>query len=299
MNKTANPKNSNEFIEQQLHGRAEAMGKAFNSDILAFYGPLIGGVDDHIRSVIEDMRRGSQRRTLTVVVSTLGGYIEVVQRIVDTIRYHYRSVNFVVPNSAFSAGTVLVMSGDAIYMNYYSRLGPIDPQVDTNRRIPVPALGYLIAWERLLKKAADGNLTDAEAQLMVEGFDQAELYKYEQARNLSITLLRRWLARFKFRDWKKTQTRRLRVTRKMKDDRAEMVAKILNDTDRWHTHGHGISMEVLRRELKLRIDDYGDDPALSAPIENYNSLQVDYMGRRSFVGVIHAPGTYLPFMSAR
>jgi len=76
MNKGSNPKNSNEFIEQQLNGRAVAMGEAFDSDILSFYGPLIGGVDDHIRGVIEDMRKGPHRRTLTVVVShTPGTYL--------------------------------------------------------------------------------------------------------------------------------------------------------------------------------------------------------------------------------
>ncbi len=31
------------------------------------------------------------------------------------MRHHYKCVDFIVPNSAYSAGTVLAMSGDAIY----------------------------------------------------------------------------------------------------------------------------------------------------------------------------------------
>jgi ClpP class serine protease len=67
------------------------------------------------------------RKKLAVLLTTGGGVVEVLPRIVDTFRRHYDVVDFIVPNYAFSAGTVLVMSGDAIHMDSYSRLGPIDP----------------------------------------------------------------------------------------------------------------------------------------------------------------------------
>lgn len=120
---------------------------------------------------------------------------------VETIRHHYQDVNFVIPNHAFSAGTIFSMSGDYIYMDYYSRLGPIDSQVQTPNGKMVPALGYLIQWERLLKKAEEQTITLPEIQLMIQGFDQAELYHYEQARELSVHLLKEWLAQYKFRRW--------------------------------------------------------------------------------------------------
>ncbi len=47
---------------------------------------------------------------------------------VSVMRKHYKEVSFIVPSHAYSAGTVLVLSGDKIYMDYYSVLGPIDPQ---------------------------------------------------------------------------------------------------------------------------------------------------------------------------
>lgn len=291
------PKNANEFIEQQLDERAAAVAEAFSSDLLCLSGPLAFGVDDLIRTTIEDIRRNSNRRSLVVLITTEGGYAEVVQRIVETLRHHYRKISFVVPNSAFSAGTILAMSGDAIFMDYYSRLGPIDPQVETAKGVSIPALGYLVQWERLVKKAAEGKLTMAEIQLMVHGFDQAELYKYEQARKLSITLLRRWLVRYKFRKWKRTEDRRLKVTLKMKRKRAEDIATVLNNTDKWHTHGHGISMEVLRRDLNLKIDDFGEDPSLNDPIKNYDALLSDYMVKVGCRGAIHTVGRFLPYLT--
>jgi membrane-bound ClpP family serine protease len=297
MKKPSTARSANEFVEQQLTVRAEAVGAAFKSHVMAFTGPLVFGVDDIVRHVVEEhLLAGARNRSLTVMVGTFGGYIEVVQRIVETLRHHYAHINFVVPNSAFSAGTVLVLSGDMIYMNYYSRLGPIDPQVEIGRGKMVPALGYLIQYERLVKRATEGKLTLPEVQLMVEGFDQAELYKFEQARNLSITLLKRWLVRHKFKNWTQTETKKRPVTARMKQDRAEDIARQLNDTARWHTHGHGISMEVLKRDLKLKIEDYGRDPSLKEPIENYHGLLNDYMMRLGSNGAIHTPGTYLPFM---
>ena len=287
------PYNSNEIVEADLDSRLVALGDAFDGDPLTFSGDLIHGVDGIIREAIERIRLESDRNRLVVTLDTPGGYIEIVQRIVETLRHHYEYVDFIIPDSAYSAGTVLAMSGDAIYMNYYSRLGPIDPQVMGVTGNMVPALGYLVAWERLLAKAERAELTDVEARLMLEGFDQAELYKYEQARELSISLLREWLVSYKFKDWEITETRQEKVTPKLKKERAEEIARELNNTERWHSHGHGISMAVLRRDLRLKIDDYDENPQLGSSVKNYYNLFEDYRMLRSGIMVLHHPGRYL------
>jgi ClpP class serine protease len=121
-------------MELKLNERLSNVQASLDADVLTFVGALVLGVDDIIRTVLEDMvRRPDHCSRLAVILTTFGGYIEVVHRIVDTLRHHYKHVSFVVPNYAFSAGTVLVMSGDEIYMDYYSRLGPIDPQLETTR----------------------------------------------------------------------------------------------------------------------------------------------------------------------
>ena len=286
------PYNSNEIVEADLDSRLVALGAAFDGDPLTFSGGLSEEVDDAIREAVEQLRSGSDKERLVMVLDTFGGYIEVVQRIVETLRHHYEYVDFIIPNSAYSAGTVLAMSGDAIYMNYYSRLGPIDPQVMGVTGNMVPALGYLIAWERLLAKAERGELTDIEARLMLEGFDQAELYNYEQARELSVSLLREWLVNYKFKDWEITETRQEKVTPELKKERAEEIARELNNTERWHSHSHGISMVVLRRDLRLKIDDYDENPQLGSSVKDYYNLFEDYRMRRGGVAVLHYPGRY-------
>jgi hypothetical protein len=230
-----------------------------------------------------------------MVLTTEGGYIETVQRIVETIRHHYGHVGFIIPNYAFSAGTVLAMSGDEIWMDYYSRLGPIDPQVQTAKGRQVPALGYLKQWERLLDKANNGTLTLAEAQLMIDGFDQAELYQYEQARQLSITLLKQWLVQYKFKNWDRTETGGLTVTPDMRQQRAESIAVELNNTDKWHVHGYGISMKALHDDLNLKIDDLDCEADRCDRVKEYHGLFVDYMAKLGHQNLLHIVGKYVPY----
>lgn len=286
----------NAIVERQLDQCVRSLENTLQSDVLAFTGGIVFGTDDIVRNVIEELaHRPNAHQNLAVMLTTLGGYVEIVQRIAEVFRHHYQCVDFIVPNYAYSAGTVLVMSGDAIHMNYYSRLGPIDPQVEVAGKM-VPALGYLIQWERLLDKARNGQLTTIEAQLMLDGFNQAELYQYEQARQLSVDLLKDWLVRYKFKDWTQTETRHLPVTRAMRIRRASDVANKLNKTEKWHSHNYGISMEVLRKDMRLKIEDFDQNPNLSKRIKDYYNLLGDYMMKRSSEGVVHTKGLYVPFV---
>ncbi len=133
---------------------------------------------------------------------------------------------------------------------------------------------------------------------MVVGFDQAELYQIELERDLSITLLEERLAKYKFKNWRKTETTGKRVSQAKRRSRAKEIASELNNTSRWKSHGYGISIEELRRVLNLRIDDYDSNPAkpgLGNQIKSYYNLLDDYMMRRTHRGVVHMAGAYLPF----
>jgi hypothetical protein len=193
-----------------------------------------------------------------------------------------------------SAGTVLVMSGDAIHMDYFSVLGPIDPQIQRPDGKMVPALGYLAKYEELVKKSSEGKLSPVEAAYLLERFDPGELHQFEQARDLTIDLLKDWLVRYKFRNWKKTERHGGKVTRAMKVERAGEIARQLNETRLWHSHARGISMEVLRRKLNLRIEDFGQNNDLKESISTYYALLQDYKGKLSHDGVVHTRLRYIP-----
>lgn len=284
--------NSNIIVESQLNERLSKLAAEMHGDAIAFNGPIYYGIDEQIRIAIESI--SNKKGKLVVVLETTGGYIEVAKRMVDTLRHHYKRVEFVVPNYAMSAGTVLVMSGDAIWMDYFSILSPIDPQVERLDGTVVPGLGYITQYERLIEKSKNGDFTLAELHYLVEKFDPAELYKYEQARELSITFLKEWLVKYKFKNWKKTKSRGLKVTPQMKTRRAADIAKKLNATNLWHSHGHGISMEVLKRDVGLKIEDFGSNKVLNEIIRSYYRLLIDYMLRRDHKAIIHVGDRYIP-----
>lgn len=288
-------RDSNRIIEQQLRQRIIAIEEANDADVLTYIGPIFPPADDAIKDAIEDIT--SRRGSMFVIIETDGGYVDVAERIARILRHHYGRVEFIVPSYAMSAGTVLVMSGDAIHMDYASTLGPIDPQVSKDGgRMFVPALGYLEQYDRLIKKSAEGTLTSAEAMYLVQNFDPAELYRYEQERELSIALLEDWLVNYKFKSWTKTETNGKTVTKRMRANRAKRVGQMLNDTAHWHSHNRGIPMEVLRRDLKLQIEDFGKNEALDRPMHDYYRLLKDYTMRRGHhYAVTHTRGEYVGY----
>ncbi|MDA8172827.1 MAG: hypothetical protein M0Z48_13480 [Nitrospiraceae bacterium] len=288
--------NANVIVEKQLEDRLTDLQKETGADVLTLVSPIFGGLEEYLRDSIEEIE--NKKKKLAIVLETTGGYIEVVQRMVDTIRHNYRLVEFIIPNSAMSAGTVFAMSGDEIYMDYFSILGPIDPQIEKGDGF-IPALGYLIQYERLIRKSQNGGLSLAEMSYLVERFDPAELYAYEQAKELSVALLKEWLVKYKFKNWKRTETRGVHVTKEMKKARAEEVANKLNDTNFWHSHGRGISMEILKRHLKLLIVDFGATIPLRDAIKAYHRLLMDYMIKRGYRAIIHTQGNLKPLIAQR
>jgi len=209
--------------------------------------------------------------------------------LVEIIRFHYKEVYFVVPDEAMSAGTVFCMSGDKIYMDYSSSLGPVDPQV-YNGKDWVPALGYLDQVEKMIAKSASGTITTAEL-IILQNQDLAMLSRYEQAKNLTITLLKKWLVEYKFKDWTTHQTTASKlnqpVTIREKEERAEQIAKDLSDNKVWHSHGRNISAATLRTKLRLKIEDYSLDAALRPLIRAYSDLLTDYIQKNAHQFFMH------------
>ncbi len=285
---------ANALIASKLNEALEELEDKLDADIITFSGYIYYNADLFIRDAVEHRKQQKPKRSnLAFFLETDGGYIEVAQRIANILRTHYKRVEFYVPSAAMSAGTVLVMSGDAIHMDYYSILGPIDPQLPKAGGGSVPAVGYLKKYKELMDKADKGGLNTAEMTYLCSKFNPAELYQYEQALALSVDLLEKWLVRYKFRNWKRTRTKKKLVTTAMKKQRACEIAKKLQDTDIWHSHAHGISMAMLNsRSVNLIIEDFEKDTVLHQQIRNYWALLSDHMEKIDARGVVHTKGRY-------
>ena len=277
-------------IKELLNSKLFALEEQFKADLVFYYGEIHVGIVRPFRDAIEDLKKAAQPKgRLVLFLNTSGGSAEIVEKLVDIIRHHYKEVSFVVPDFAMSAGTIFCMSGDKIYMDYSSSLGPIDPQV-WNGTQWVPALGYLDKVEALLEKAKKGTLTQAEF-LILQSQDLAMLSRCEQAKELTITLLKKWLVQYKFKNWDTHGTDPAKEGKPVTDDekkqRAQEIADQLGDNQKWHSHGRMIGVGALTKELRLKIDDYSKNKTLQSLIRSYNDLLTEYIAKNNFKAFLH------------
>jgi hypothetical protein len=278
-------------ISEIAKERIVAIEDHLQADAIFFYGPIYPSLEKRFRDFIEDLKsEASGRDRMAIILNTPGGSAETVEKLVDIVRHHYLEVHFVIPDEAMSAGTIFALSGDKIWMDYTSSLGPIDPQVN-NGKDWVPALGYLDQVEKMIKKSADGTLTDAEL-VILQNLDLAMLSRYEQAKNLTITLLKKWLVDYKFRDWTTHQSNQQKlgqpVTDAEKQARAEEIATLLSDNKIWHSHGRKIGVTTLQQLLRLKIEDFSTDTVFRGKIRSYAEFITDYINRNAYPSFLHS-----------
>jgi hypothetical protein len=284
------------IVDGFLNSCNSDLATKLQADVVTIVTPMAPPWDDVVRLAIEELAEqasegGEPLPKLAVVLETGGGYIETVERMVRAMRQHYSEVVFIIPNYAYSAGTVLALSGDDILMDYHSVLGPIDPQYSASGGDYVPGMGYLAKYKELvhtINTASDAGNVRAEISYLIEKFDPAKLFHIEQAIEHSKSLLKEWLPKYKFKNWNSRDTSGVQVTDANKQERANEIAEILGDAQRWHSHGRGITCDdLVSEEIKLKITNYGTDVDLKRSIRNYHNLLVDYMGKKSWPAAIH------------
>ena len=277
-------------LEASLQNLNPKLSQKFEADILLLCSPIVPGVDYAIMEELEANIKHSQlKEKLVVALDTPGGSIETTERIVTILRKHYGIVEFAIPNQAYSAGTILAMSGDAIHMDYNSVLGPIDPQFTRDGVNWGSGVGYLEKYEELreiLNDPDNNSPKEAEALLLVNKFDPVLLYEIESSIKLCVELLEKWLPQYKFKDWL-VDSEGNQVTEERKQERAVAIARVLGDRERWRSHGTGIGMHDLTGDdIKLRIADFGQDVEKSDLLKTYYSTTMQLMDQDDLFGII-------------
>jgi membrane-bound ClpP family serine protease len=280
--------NANRCVEITLDTFAESVGQHLDATPLAIVGPIFGDLDLRVREAVESIDPSKKKPKVAIILDTGGGVVELVERMVGILRHHFAELHFVIPDRAMSAGTIFAMSGDVIWMDYFACLGPIDPQIERDGKL-VPALSYVVQFEELVAKSRAGLVSPAEL-LLLQKLDLADLHVYQQARDLSVSLLVEWLSNYKFKDWTMTAGQGLVVDEAMKKKRAEEIARALSDNVRWKSHGRPISMRVLTDQLNLRINDLAANPPLHEAVQLYYALLMDYVTKTGRAQAVHTPG---------
>lgn len=78
---------------------------------------------------VHDLLCKKQFKALDVILQTPGGDINAAFLITKVLRKHAEQVNIIVPLYAKSAGTLICLGADAIFLTDLSELGPLDTQI--------------------------------------------------------------------------------------------------------------------------------------------------------------------------
>jgi hypothetical protein len=210
--------------------------------------------------LIHDLVRDTESRKLDFYIETPGGNGEAAEEIVRCLRNKFDEVSFIVSGEAKSAGTIMVLSGDEILMTETGSLGPIDAQVKIGRSL-VSAYDYM-EWTKGKREEAEkiGKLNPFDA-IMVAQISPGELEGVYYALKYAEDLVVDWLVRYKFKNWRVTETRKLPVTEEMKIKRANEIATELLNHAKWRLHGRSIKATGLQ-EIGLKITKVDEDDKL-------------------------------------
>jgi len=209
---------------------------------------------------IQDILRESDKKQIDFYIETPGGSGEAAEEIAEFLRKKFDEVNFVIAGEAKSAGTILVLSGDNIYMCETGSLGPIDAQIKIGRSV-VSAHDYKAWVDEKRNEASNKERLNPFDAIMVAQISPGEIRGVVNSLEFAKDLVKGWLEKYKFKNWTKTQTAQKKVTPEMRKRRAEEVANILCDHTNWRTHGRSLKIDDLKEVL--RIENIDESPQLA------------------------------------
>jgi hypothetical protein len=202
-------------------------------------------------------------KTVDIYLETPGGSGETAEEIVRFLHNKFQKVSFIVAGEAKSAGTIMVLGGNEILMTETGSLGPIDAQIRVGRSV-VSARDYIEWVGDKEKEAAKNKMLNPFDATMVAQITPGELNHALHALEFAKDLVVEWLPKYKFADWKITETHKRTVTDKIKRQQARKIANGLTKRKRWRTHGRSIKIQDLESgEIGLRIVHIDDNHELA------------------------------------
>lgn len=203
-----------------------------------------------IRDMLKDNVGTSE---IDVYIETPGGNGVTAEEIARFLHSKFDKVNFVISGEAKSAGTILALSGNNIYMTETGSLGPIDAQIHIGRSV-VSAYDYM-EWINAKMEEANkiGKLNPVDAT-MVAQITPGEIQLVNHSLEYAKDLVKEWLYSYKFNDWTETATNKTKVTKALKHQRANEIADEFANHSRWRTHGRSLKISDIEA-IGLKVND--------------------------------------------
>jgi hypothetical protein len=147
----------------------------------------VDGFTDLINSIKDS-------KSVDVLLHSPGGRPDATERIVTILRNRFKEVNFLIPHSAYSAATMLALSGNSILLHHSATLGPIDPQING-----IPARSIKRGFEKIKEKIREEGPESLPAYIpLIEKYSIELLELCEDSEKLSKELVTAWLKEYMF-----------------------------------------------------------------------------------------------------
>jgi hypothetical protein len=132
--------------------------------------------------------------SVDVLIHSPGGQPDATERIVNILRNNFNEVHFLIPHSAYSAATMLALSGNSITLHPSATLGPIDPQLNG-----IPARSIKRGFEKVRDILKEEGPEALPAYIpLIEKYSLDLLEICEDSEKLSKELVSDWLSQYMF-----------------------------------------------------------------------------------------------------
>lgn len=193
----------------------------------------VDGFTDLINSV-----KGS--KSIDVLLHSPGGRPDATERLVCLLRDKFEEINFLIPHSAYSAATMLALSGNSIVLHSSAILGPIDPQING-----VPARSIKRGFEKAKERIAKEGPEALPAYIpLIEKYSLELLELCDDSEKLSKELVSTWLKKYMFKGEKNV------------DKKIKKAVRYFSDYDTHLMHSRPLPMDKLTAfGLKIELAD--------------------------------------------
>lgn len=220
------------------------------SNLLAqMIGPAATMIEPGDKDALAEVLEHLDGERLTIMVQSPGGLAETAEALVNQMRAQFRTVHFIVPLMAKSAATMLALSGNKIYLDELSELGPIDPQFAIGG-IPSPAPAIIRQFRQAVEEIeAHPERLPAWAPILQQ-YAPSLLAHAEEVWALGRSMVEGWLDRYMFADGGK--------------EHIEGIVRYFSgqdEEDRPGSHARQIGIEKCI-DLGLHVEDMRRHPAL-------------------------------------
>lgn len=209
-------------------------------------------IDDSDITGLSDLIEGIDAKEIDIFLHSPGGSAEATERIVNLLRENFSHIRFLIPNTAYSAATMLALCGDEILMDERSTLGPIDPQIiiTTPQGVTSAPVQDILDGFTRVRQILKGDPESLGAYLpMLQKYDLHIFETCENAKKLARSLAQEWLEKYMLKGVYD------------KEEKAKSIADGLAEHEEYLSHARTIGIKKCK-DLGLVIKDLREMPQL-------------------------------------